>query len=153
MPNTGLGQRLAARIKAKGYGAPGTKFGINVSEFALDHRYNQGSLFKWLNDTVLPDYAMMLRLARDLDTSPAWLHYGDQQPTTKPRRPTAGRGGIRVQKPQEVDATSSLKEKHTTSGVSARKDAALCQSRGQTMARRLLRPAPTVASGGHRRVA
>jgi hypothetical protein len=152
MPNTGLGQRLAARIKAKGYGDPSAKFGIKVSEFAFDHRYREGSLFKWLKGTATPDYDMILRLARDLDTAPGWLHYGDE-PASKPRRPTAGRGGVRAQKPQEVDATSSLKEKHTTSGVSARKDATLCQSRGQTMARRLLRPAPTVASGGHRRVA
>lgn len=77
MQKPGLGQRLVERIKAKGYEDPDSKFGIRVTDWALDHRYPPGSVFKWIGDVVVPDYETILRLARDLDASPGWLHYGD----------------------------------------------------------------------------
>ncbi len=91
MQKPGLGQRLVARIKAKGYADPDSKFGIRVTEFALDHRYPPGSVFKWIGDVVVPDYETILRLARDLDASPGWLHYGDE-PLPQPHGHGPSRG-------------------------------------------------------------
>lgn len=94
---TGLGQRLIEAIKAKGYPDPDAKYGIRVTDFALDHRYAPQAVFKWISDTVVPDYATMLRLARDLGTTPGWLHYGDAPPPAeaprKRRRLTPISGG------------------------------------------------------------
>jgi hypothetical protein len=96
--STGLGQRLVERIKALGYEDQNSKYGIKVSEFAFDFRYREGSLFKWLGDVVIPDHEMMLRLAKDLKTTPGWLHYGEGEPSPTPppsrrRRPVPIAGG------------------------------------------------------------
>lgn len=98
MPKPGLGQRLVARIKvikAGIYRDDAAKFGIKVTEFALDHRYPPGSVFKWAGDVVVPDYETILRLARDLEAPPGWLHYGDgglvpKAPRRQGRRPVVG---------------------------------------------------------------
>lgn len=75
-----VGQRLIERIRAIKHGFyidKDAKFGIKVTDFALDHRYSPGSVFKWVGDVVVPDSETILRLSRDLDASPGWLHYGD----------------------------------------------------------------------------
>src|ERR1051325_9316880 len=82
----GLGERLVDCIKAKGYADPDAKFGIAVTRFALDHRYPPGFVYKWVSGAAIPEYDTMLRLARDLDTTAGWLHYGDT-PKTSRRRP------------------------------------------------------------------
>ena len=86
MQKPGLGQRLVERIKAKGYADPDSKFGIKVTEFALDHRYAPGSVFKWIGDVVVPDHETILRLARDVDALPGWLLFGDEE-TRSPKAP------------------------------------------------------------------
>ena len=95
--STGLGGRLIACIQAKGYADPAAKFGIKVTEFALDHRYPPGHVYKWVGDVVVPDYETMRRLAKDLNTTAGWLHYGDTPPTKTRKRkrlePHAIRGG------------------------------------------------------------
>lgn len=158
MRKPGLGQRLIDRIKALRAGFyidREAKFGIKVTEFALDHRYPPGSVYKWVGDVVMPDHETILRLARDLDAAPGWLHYGDEG-ASKPRHPMATRGVQVQEKPLPAETSSSLKKKHTKHSVSARKDGRdatlrqLRRSDGRTMARRLLRPVRTPASGGRR---
>jgi hypothetical protein len=98
MPKPGLGQRLIERIRSiKGelYRDDHAKFGIKVTEFALDHRYAPGSVFKWIGDVVVPDYETILRLARDLDASPGWLHYGGDEQFAHGHGPSRGKAARR----------------------------------------------------------
>ena len=132
MPKPGLGQRLVARIRAKGYADPDSKFGIKVTEFSLDHRYPPGSVFKWIGDVVVPDYETILRLARDLDTTPGWLHYGD---------------------PPQLDTPPLKRKSPTKAGGRRGRDGRLRQVGGQTAARALHYRAVTAACGSGRRVA
>lgn len=132
MQKPGLGQRLVERIKAKGYGDPHAKFGIKVTEFALDHRYPPGHVYKWIGDVVVPDYETILRLARDLDATPGWLHYGD---------------------PPQVETPPLQRKAPTKSRGRRGRGATLCPVRGRTVAHTLLSPAMTAASGSRSRAA
>jgi hypothetical protein len=78
MKPASLGARLIDRIKAMGYADPDAKFGIAVTRFALDHEYPPGFVYRWIADAAVPAHEHMLRLARDLGTRPAWLHYGEE---------------------------------------------------------------------------
>lgn len=132
MEKPGLGRRLVERIKAKGYEDPDSKFGIKVTDFALDHHYPPGSVFKWIGDVVVPDYETILRLARDLDATPGWLHYGDAPPVATP--------------PLQRKAPTKASGKRGRGGT-------LCPVRGQTAARCVHNLALAAAYGSGRRVA
>ena len=135
MPNSGLGQRLAEQIRAiKGgrYRDDDAKFKIKVTAFALDYHYPPQHCYKWLGDVVVPDYETILRLARDLDTTPGWLHYGD---------------------PPQLDTPPLKRKSPTKAGGRRGRDERLRQVGGQTAARALHYRAVTAAGGSGRRVA
>src|SRR5262245_2011775 len=69
----GLGDRIRERIVALGFT---TKDGsADVQRFALAKGYLPNYLYRWGTDTT-PDRDNLLRLAKDLECSPAWLLFG-----------------------------------------------------------------------------
>jgi hypothetical protein len=72
----GIGNRIRQRLRELGYWNSRTGR-ADVLRFSLDHRYVAGYVYKWLGDTV-PDPENILRLAKDLQCSPAWLLLGEE---------------------------------------------------------------------------
>jgi transcriptional regulator with XRE-family HTH domain len=77
----GLGDRLAARLRARGY-TKGDR--LDVLRFALDFRYNPASIYAWLKGAT-PLYEALERLATDCQCELGWLLLGDRR--LDPERP------------------------------------------------------------------
>ena len=79
----GLGDRIRQKIRELGH--------ENAAQFADAKGYRVTYVYKWISGT-LPSRDNLLRLAKDLRVSPAWLLFGDEQ-VEKRRKPAPIRGG------------------------------------------------------------
>ncbi len=53
----------------------------NIQRFAIDRRYSQVDIYRWVNDKRVPKYPVVARLAADLDVSAGWLVFGEGNAT------------------------------------------------------------------------
>lgn len=70
----GFGDRVRQRLLALGYVRPDGQ--AHISRFTTEKGYVITLFYKYLDNTT-PDRENLLRLARDLQVSPAWLLFGD----------------------------------------------------------------------------
>ena len=94
----GLGERIRQRIRELGMVTPSGK--ADIATFTTTHGYVITGFYKWLTNTT-PERETLLRLARDLEVSPAWLLFGDQ-----PGGPTPPPGKRRRRKPVPISGGS-----------------------------------------------
>ena len=78
----GVGERMKERLRAIGYVKPNGD--LRVSDFCLDHRYQGTMMYDWLADRRTP-IRDLERLARDLNTTPAFLLFGVDVVTRPPK--------------------------------------------------------------------
>lgn len=80
----GFGERLGEKMKEAGYWKHER---LDVIRFSVEHGYPTSYPYRWL-EGQLPGHNYITRLARDLNTSPGWLAFGDQESprSTPPRR-------------------------------------------------------------------
>jgi hypothetical protein len=135
----GFGKRVRRRIRELGYVRPdGSE---DIPRFTVKKGYVAPHFYKYLSNTT-PTRANLLRLAADLEVSPAWLLFGGD-----------ASGGVIHANPQPVDPPSTLKEKRTTRRVSTRKEATLRKVPKKMAARSLRYRGQTAARGNPGRAA
>lgn len=71
---TGVGERIAARLKELGYWKNGRP---DVMRFGVEKGYPVTYLYKWLKDAT-PDRDNLTKLGVDLAVAPAWILFGDE---------------------------------------------------------------------------
>jgi transcriptional regulator with XRE-family HTH domain len=90
-----IGDRIRERLLRLGYERNGKP---DVMRFALEKGVLPVYLYRWIGGAT-PDYDNIIRLARDLETSPGWLMFGDAAtaipagPRSSRSRQTPIRGG------------------------------------------------------------
>jgi hypothetical protein len=84
----GVGRRMKERLRALGYTKPNGD--LRVQDFALDKRYTVAFFYDWLGDRRTP-IRDLERLARDLETTPAWLLFGVAEVVAPAAAPAAPR--------------------------------------------------------------
>jgi transcriptional regulator with XRE-family HTH domain len=85
----GLGARLRARILEQ-YGS--------VAQFTQQRGYSSVYVYRWFRG-MMPTYPHVMRLAADLQVTPAWLLFGDAANAIPPRSGTAPASKERAQSP------------------------------------------------------
>jgi len=77
----GIGTRIRERLEFLGFVKDGRP---DVSRFCREKGYLTQSLYGWISKSIVPSYPNLMRLSKDLKTSPCWLLLGDDG--TKPKR-------------------------------------------------------------------
>lgn len=71
----GLGDRIAQRLTALGYVRQGRP---DIARFIREYGYDPRSFYPWANNNRVPRFETLIKLAADLETSPAWLLLGER---------------------------------------------------------------------------
>ena len=82
-----IGDRMRQRLLHLGFVRDGK---ADVMRFALERGYHHVYLYRWIGGAT-PDYDNIIRLARDLETSPSWLMFGEAGTSVPVAPPTAER--------------------------------------------------------------
>lgn len=118
----GVGERMKERLRAIGYVKDNGE--LATASFAVNHGYVTSFVYDWLADRRTP-IKELERLAKDLDTTPAWLCFGES-------------GGA---------ASSSAPQKKRAMASARRGTLALPERRTRTRRRRSSFPGPLPEMG------
>lgn len=82
LPYKGVGERLGAMLRVRGYMKPNGE--LDVERFSWDGRFGRTNIYNWLSNTAVP-FKDLTRLCDFLGCSERWLLTGVERPKVSRR--------------------------------------------------------------------